>query len=150
GGVLTDDGGRFELPVARRAGTSLTAAARGFVQSRQEIDASRGECDVDFRLRAACRIHGRVTDPDPHPTAGALARPFYTTYPEAAEPGAAATFVLDNLDPGLASHSLFARKDGWVEGKAEVKATGPDTAQDLVLERGVEVRGVVLGPRGRP
>jgi RNA polymerase sigma-70 factor (ECF subfamily) len=150
GGVLTDDGGRFELFVARWAGTSLTAAAHGFVQQRTEIDASRGECEVELRLRAAGRIHGRVIDPEHHPVAGATVRTFYTIYADGAETGADGAFVLDNLDPSLASHSLFARKDGWVEGKAEVKATGPDTAQDLVLERGVEVRGVVLGPRGRP
>jgi RNA polymerase sigma factor (sigma-70 family) len=148
--AATDAEGRFEVQVERSAEATLTASAHGFVQLRQQIDTSRGDCEVALHLRAANRIHGRVFDADHQPVAGATVRTFYTIYADGAETDADGRFVLDNLDPGLTSHSLFARKAGYVEGKAEVQASGPDVEQDLVLGRGVEVRGAVFGPHGRP
>jgi RNA polymerase sigma-70 factor (ECF subfamily) len=150
GGVRTDADGRFEVPVEKTSSVTLYVDAHGFVQLRQNVDVSTGSCDVELHLRAANRIHGRVTDSEQRPIAGATVRTFHTIYAEAAETGADGRFVVDNLDPSLQQHSLFARKDGYVEGKADVKATGADVEQDLVLEQGVEVRGVVVGPQGQP
>jgi hypothetical protein len=150
GGVRTDDAGHFEVHVEKTKEVTLYVDARGFVQLRQNVDVSTGSCDVVLHLRAANRIHGRVTDSDQRPIAGATVRTFHTIYADAAATDADGRFVVDNLDPSLTSHSLFARKEGYVEGKAEVPAGGPDVEQDLVLTAGVEIRGVVVGPQGQP
>ncbi len=151
-GATTDAEGRFEVAVERRPSVRLYAAARGFVELRHDcaIDVENGKGEAELHLRLANRIRGRVTDGDQRPVQGAAVRTFYTIYTDAAETDGDGRFVLDNLDPSLKSHSLFARKEGYVEGKAEVVATGPDVEQDLVLLRGVEVRGIVTGSRGQP
>ncbi|HEX5052750.1 MAG TPA: carboxypeptidase-like regulatory domain-containing protein [Planctomycetota bacterium] len=152
GGVKTDAAGRFEVPVEAKPSVSLYARAPGFVELHQDVavDVRAGTGEAELHLRTANRIHGRVTDSDMRAIAGATVRTFYTIYTDGAQTDADGRYVLDNLDPSLESHSVFARKDGYVEGKAEVKATGPDVEQDLVLGRGVEVRGVVTGPGGQP
>ena len=150
-GARTTADGRFEVFVEAKANVRLYASAPGFVELREDVavDVAKGEGACELRLRVANRIHGRVTDPEQRPIAGATVRTFFTIFTDGASTDADGRFVLDNLDPSLESHSLFARKEGYVEGKAEVKATAPDVEQDLVLGRGVEVRGVVAGAGGK-
>ncbi len=152
GGVVTDAAGRFTVAVERTATVRLHASARGFVQLRQEIqiDVARGEGEAELRLRKANRIHGRVTDTSGQPVAGATVRTFYTIYADAAATDVDGRYVLDNLDPSLQQHSVFARKAGFVEANAEVEATSPDVERNLVLAPGVGIRGSVWSPAGRP
>ncbi|MEQ1631167.1 MAG: carboxypeptidase-like regulatory domain-containing protein [Planctomycetota bacterium] len=151
-GVRTAADGTFEVFVEQKPSVRLYASARGFVELREDVvvDVATAAGTCELRLRTANRIHGRVTDPEQRPVAGATVRTFYTIYTDGSETDADGRFVLDNLDPSLASHSVFARKQGYVEGKAEVQATGPDVEQNLVLGYGVGVRGVVVGPDGKP
>ena len=151
-GVLTDADGRFELAVENRPSVRVAVDAHGFVQLRQEVpvDVAQKAGEVELHLRAANRIHGRVTDEQQRPVQGATVRTFYTLYGDGSLTDADGRFLLDTIDPSLERHSLFARKDGFVEARAEVAATGPDVEQDLVMLRGVEVRGDVRGPQGEP
>lgn len=152
GAPTSDAEGRFAVAVERKAAVRIDVAARGFVTAHHDaaIDVAKGEGETEVRLRAANRIHGRVTDAEQRPLAGATVQTFFTIYEPAVVTDADGRFVLDNLDTSLATHSLFARKTGYVEGKVEVKATKPDVEQDLVLERGVEVRGFVRDAAGKP
>lgn len=142
--------GCFEVAVANEPSVRLTVDAHGFVQLRQEVqvDVEQRRGEAELHLRAANRIHGRVTDGDGRPVAGAMVRTFFTIYGMAATTDADGRYVVDTLDPSLERHSLFARKDGYVEARAEVTATAADVEQDLVLQRGVELRGDVRGPDG--
>ncbi|MEZ5964006.1 MAG: sigma-70 family RNA polymerase sigma factor [Planctomycetota bacterium] len=151
-GVPTGEGGRFELAVPTSPTVGLTVGAHGFVDLRHDvaIDVQRGVGEVDLSLRRANRIHGRITDDDGRPVAGATVRTFYTIYADGAETDDDGRYVLDNLDPSLASHSVFARREGFVEAKAEVQASAADVAQDLVMHRGTAVTGTVFGPSGQP
>jgi len=143
--VPVDGDGRFELR-ATRGDARLVATASGFVTARATVpvDPASGVGEVELRLRAAVRIHGTVRDEHGQPIAGAEVKTFYTIFEPAVRTAADGRFALDNLDPGQQSHSLFARHEGYLEGKAEVVTKGPDTEQDLVLKRGVAVRGVVV------
>ncbi len=151
-GVDCDADGRFEVPVEHKAQVRLYVSAPGFVLLRQEVsvDLDTGVGEAELHLRTANRIHGRVTDDNGAPVAGATVRTFFTIYDTPGTTDADGRFVLDNLDPSLASHDLFARKEGYIEAREQVQAKTPDVEQDLVLRRGVEVRGIVVDTQGRP
>ncbi|MCR9247486.1 MAG: carboxypeptidase-like regulatory domain-containing protein [bacterium] len=151
-GVIVDRDGRFELAVPREAQARICATAAGFVLQRVRvaIDPDTGTGTTEVRMRRANRIRGRVTDPDGRPVAGAMVRTFHTIFTTGCETDADGRFLLDNLDPSLKDHSLFARKQGYVEAKAQVAMSATEAEQDLVLGFGVEVRGTVVGPSGQP
>lgn len=150
--ATTDANGRFDAAVPHKDSVRLYVSAPGFVELRQEvaIDLDTGIGETELRMRLAHRIHGRITDPNGRPIADAVVRTFHTIFTTGSKSDHNGHFVLDNLDPSLASHSLFARKPGYIEAKSEVKIEGSEAEQDLVLTFGVKVQGTVVGPSSQP
>ncbi|MBK9385809.1 MAG: carboxypeptidase regulatory-like domain-containing protein [Planctomycetes bacterium] len=145
--------GRYELRTSSALRELwIDASAPRHASAREIVKPSSpgASIELDFTLATAFQIRGRVRDEAGQPVAGARVTTFFTMS-HAVESDAEGGFELDRLDPKRESHALFARKDGYVEGRAEVKPRGTAVvAQDLVLKRGTRVEGVVVDEQGRP
>ena len=113
------------------------------------IDATTGEGKADWYLRAAHRIHGRVTDSDHRPIAGATVQTSASIYGEDVETDTDGRYLLDTIDPSLGRTCVSARHPNYLTAHAFVATSASDVAQDLVMEHGVEVRGVIVGPQSQ-
>lgn len=145
--------GRYELRTSSALRELwIDASAPRHASAREIVKASGpgASIELDFTLATAFQIRGRVLDEAGQPVAGARVTTFFTLS-HAVESDADGRYELDRLDPKRESHALFARKDGYVEGRAEVKPKGTAAIeQDLVLKRGTCVEGVVVDEQERP
>jgi hypothetical protein len=145
--------GRYELRTSSALREIWIDASAPRHASAREIVKANGpgaSIELDFKLAVAFQIRGRVLDEAGQPVAGARVTTFFTMS-HAVLSDAEGRYELDRLDPKRESHSLFARKDGYVEGRAEVKPRGTaPIEQDLVLKRGTRVEGVVVDEQERP
>ncbi|MBL8896391.1 MAG: carboxypeptidase regulatory-like domain-containing protein [Planctomycetes bacterium] len=145
--------GRYELRTSSALRELWIDASSPLHASAREIVKASGpgaSIELDFTLTMAFQIRGRVLDEAGQPIVGARVTTFFTMS-HVVESDAMGRYELDRLDPKRESHSLFARKDGYVEGRAEVKPRGTAAIeQDLVLKRGTRVEGVVVDARERP
>jgi hypothetical protein len=143
--------GTFRIEVASgHAETSLQAGARGFATMRQTlVVGDQNEATANFRLLPGFHIAGRVTDEADQPIEGAKVATFFTLY-EPVVTDADGHYEITHADAAKDSHSLFARKSGYLEAKTEVKTRATPATHDLVLKRGVRVHGRVFAPNGSP
>ncbi len=143
--------GTFRIEQASGYGTTmLQAGAHGFTTIRQTLAVSdQPELTAHFTLEPGFRIAGRVTDEQDRPIAGASVATFYTLW-EPASTGADGRYEITQADPARDSHSLFARKPGYLEARTEVDGKNPKPTYDLVLRKGARVGGRVFDPKGAP
>lgn len=145
-----DDGTFRTEVVSGRSETSLQAGARGFATMRQTlVVGDQNEITANFRLAPGFHIAGRVTDEAGQPIEGAKVATFFTLY-EPVTTDALGHYEITHADAAQDSHSLFARKSGYVEAKVEIKTGAPAATYDLMLKRGVRVHGRVFAPNNTP
>ena len=150
--ATTGEDGQYLLELSPRGSLGfLYAEAAGHAATRLLFSNEGGASQVrlDFDLRKEFRIRGRVTDVDGQPIEGAKVDTFFNRSDPVAT-DAEGKFVLAGLDPGRVEHMLDARKDGYVRAGVTVRTDGEQAEQDLVLDLGNEVWGVVSGPSGVP
>ncbi|MFN3243242.1 MAG: carboxypeptidase-like regulatory domain-containing protein [Planctomycetota bacterium] len=143
--------GSFSLQVANAYGsTRVEAGAPGHANARQTIVLD-DDTDpvVEFLLQPGFPIRGRVVDESGAGVEGAQVATFFTMY-DPVTSGADGHFELTHADAARGSHSLFARKDGYVEAKEQVDGKQPRGEYVLRLTRGCRVHGRVFGPDGSP
>lgn len=142
--------GSFAFAVANPYGrTRVEAGAPGFATARQTLTLDGDTAEAHFGLAPGFRIRGRVVDEDGAGVEGATVATFFTLY-DPTTSDAAGRFEITHADPARNSHSLFARKDGYVEAKTQVDGKQPDSDYVLELRRGVRVHGRIFDPTGAP
>jgi protocatechuate 3,4-dioxygenase beta subunit len=148
-----DANGRYSLRCGSRGRMRFVLAlADGHEESRQTLSIPEGSSIVraDFRLGRAFQIRGRVVDEDGAPIEGAAVTTFHTER-NVVESAIDGSFLLDHLERDRPDHSLYARKEGWVQDAIEVPTKGSLVEGiELVLRRGTRVDGYVLAPDGSP
>lgn len=171
---ITGDDGRFHMVGLKTGPVPVTARAAGFGIWRGEatIDAATPST-ITVQLQAAATIHGRVTDKDGKPVAGASIR-IYDRAPgtsflaggqidfdeEFGHVGVPSdddgNYRVEGVTPGTAhvfAQEKFDRREGrtlvWAQAELEVTA-GSDTRWDPVLDEGRTISGAVLYRDGFP
>lgn len=148
--ATTDAEGRYQL--MGRAGSSeqyLYAEAEGYAQTRMIVSMADGVAgSADFTLQREFRIRGRVLDENGAPVEGVVVDTF-GPHRNSVQTDAEGAFELCHLELRESAHQLYARKKGYVEAVADVKAANRTSAtQDLELRRGTRLEGRVLGADG--
>jgi len=151
--IPCDEEGRYELRVASSLSrVSLHAGAAGYAALRKTAVAPKpGKTVVlDFRLLPGLTVKGRVVDEAGMPVEGASVLTFFSMRYKTVESDAKGRFVLDYLDRARPSHSLYARKKGYVEARMRVETVVLQESYELVMKRGVRVHGRVTNKNGAP
>ena len=151
--IPCDEEGGYELRVPSSfSRVSLYAGAAGHAALRKTAVAPKpGKTVVlDFRLHPGLTVKGRVVDEAGMPVEGASVRTFFSMRYKTVESDAKGRFVLDYLDRGRPSHSLYARKKGYVEARTRVETVAVQESYELVMKRGVRVHGRVTNKDGAP
>jgi len=155
GGVITDASGHYQVPASSARGeTYLYAQAEGHAQKRAVVSTGNetGEetLHVDLELVRSFAVTGTVLNGSGSPLEGAEVQSFFTHH-NAITTGANGRFVLDHLDPNRKAHTVYARKEGYVQATLRVPSdSAADAEFELVLEEGARVEGLVRGPDGTP
>lgn len=119
------------------------------------VGAEAGQAQpLAITLRRGLTLRGRVHDPAGEAIEGvsvAMARESMSTSYGVEMPTSAAdgTFELDGLSPGEAI-TLMYRKDGYVERSDRLRVTKESEPVDVVLTRGLTVKGRVIDGEGKP
>lgn len=149
-----DARGGYVLPASSYSsdGITVTARAPGFAIQRGtgRVEGPGEEARVDLVLEREFRIVGRVTNEEGVPVPDAVAKTFETSFVNEARTDADGNFRLGGLDRSRPRHSLFVRHRDFVETRIDLSTSGDEVKQDVVLKRGVRVRGRVLDDRGEP
>ncbi len=132
-------------------GSFLRAAAPGYSVFRKIVVPPEpgGEIVIDFKMKPALIVQGIVVDEQDRPIEGARIRTFFTIFYKYVPTDAQGRFELDYLERGRSSHTLFARKEGYLEASTQVQADAPKPSYKLVLKRGVRCEGRITAPSGR-
>jgi RNA polymerase sigma-70 factor (ECF subfamily) len=129
----------------------IRVIASGYAQTSLELgELPPGERSLpDIVLAPELRVRGRVLDQDGNPLAGARVS---ADYPHDRLPAvtsdAGGAFELGGLDHGSEHIAFSAFLEGYLRGHARLDQAGAEP--ELVLARGVRVRGRVLTPERAP
>lgn len=141
--------GNEPFAISLRPGPSrLTATAPGYAPKSLDIQVEEGKTsDVVFRLVRARRVTGRITDDGGLPVEGAYVALAESDEREA-ESDADGAFVLDGVPLGAQTLAVTSKRH--IGTTASVPAGESDERVDVVLRRGVSVRGHVILANGEP
>lgn len=166
--VRTDASGRFEI-IDAPAGQSIGAVAAGFQPSAlvdlDEVDTSGGSATIEVALAAGgAALWGMVRGPSGEPVADALVavgdasgtgwrraggRNTEVWTARTVRTDAKGTYVLDGLKPG--EHPVQVRHADHALWNGSVELVGGRRhALDMMLDKGVIVRGTVTDATGAP
>lgn len=149
--VRTDERGgyRFASPSEARR-VQVRATARGFAQKMLVArDPKAGTTfRLDFSLDAGTELSGLVVDENGDPFADAEVHTsgiFVET-----QTGQDGRYVITGLPTRMDRLTIYAGKKGLLETRTSLELPFVGDVPNLVLKRGVAVRGSVLGPDGSP
>ncbi len=149
--LVCDAEGRFGIDVSTAYQVSLRVGAPGYAVHSRRLDlATTGSSEITITLQPGLAIRGRVVDQQGAPIGGAEVRTLSTIYFAPVLTNQQGEFALAWLKPGRGSHSLFARKDGYVEASQKIHTEKDVADVELVLRRGVRLEGRVAGADGAP
>lgn len=144
------DGGYRLMTSALYGDTSVVAGAPGHVVASRSVSTRgrAGKVAVDFALKPAARLAGRIMNQEGVPVSGALV---YTreTRAAAATTGEDGRFAIPHVDPVLAQHTVQVEHAQYLSLYRRISSGQLEAPCELVLQRGALVRGRVLGPDGR-
>jgi len=152
--VQTAADGTFRLPAGSGRALTVSAVAPGLGRAEVVVAdlAPGGTASVELRLPHAVRLSGFVRDDLGRPIEGAEVLVWQLDAETRTD--AAGRYTLDHLAVEVPDEALTVRAaaPGFVTQLASLTFAGGarEFALDLELPRGVEVRGQVAGPGGRP
>jgi len=160
--VGTDREGRYAMRGYGSPGASdVHCQAPGYVeQIVRNPGTAKDPLTLDFRLERGLAATGRVVDPDAKPVAGLYVRVFATRHDGkeqvhdcvSTRTAADGSFLVTGLRSEL-DHVLVLRGEPWataVYALPAADATGTKLAGELRLAKPNTVRGVLVGPDGKP
>ncbi len=149
--VSTDPRGRYRIAMpSDRRSTQVWANAAGWEQkalTARDLKAG-ATLRLDFSLSAGTVVSGRVIDESGNPVADAMVRSNDVYVETRSDTGG--RYTLTGLPARSERFGVYARKDGFLEAKVSMSLPLEGEAPELVMKRGVAVRGRVLGPDGSP
>lgn len=139
------------LTMATYGDTTITAGAPGHALARQtvKVKGPNARVAMDFELKPAVRLAGRITDTNDAPVAGALVYTFETRA-VAARTDADGHYEIPYLDPSRDRHTVQSEHDDYLTAQRSLTRQQVDAACDLVMQRGARVTGRVFGAGGGP
>ncbi len=152
--VQTAADGTFRLPATSGQALTVSAVAPGLGRAEVVVAglAPGGTASVELRLPYAVRLSGFVRDDLGRPIEGAEVLVWQLDAETRTD--AAGHYTLDHLTCEPPDEALTVRgaAQGFVTQLTSLTLAGSESvfSLDLVLPRGVEVRGQVTGPEGRP
>ncbi|MDX1996601.1 MAG: carboxypeptidase regulatory-like domain-containing protein [Thermoanaerobaculia bacterium] len=151
-GATTDATGAFTLEGLAPGTIQLLATAAGFLEPpAKTIEIVAGEVipEVVFELDRGAVVTGRVTGPDGGPLEDAFVYLRDTTGfgNEFTRTDAEGSYRLSGVPPG--ERRLAAGSQGLIDAIRTITVRPGDNRLDFRLERGLHVRGRVLGPEGQ-
>lgn len=144
--------GQYRIPApAGASSTMLYAFAPGYAQTRKDARGLRKgiETRVDFELESGMVVTGKVRDATGAPVAGVTVTSSRTWRNESIS-AADGSYRLDGVPSKGDWMVIYGRKPTYLEAKATIDEARGDVTRDLVMKRGVAVRGVVVDPAGAP
>jgi len=142
-----DAAGRYRMVTSATYGdTAVVAGAPRHVLARQtvKVKGRNAKVVVDFELKPAVRLAGRITDEGNAPVPTALVYTF-DTHAAAVRTDADGRYELLNIDPARESHTVQVEHDDYLTSQRAVARARLDDACDFVLKRGARVSGRVFG-----
>jgi protocatechuate 3,4-dioxygenase beta subunit len=157
GGAVSDENGRYEVSGLKPGIYTISAVAEGYQTDSREltVDEERTVDGIDFQLKLAEALSGRVVDASGKPVAGALVAVTdagatgFGSNP--VESSAAGQFSIDL--PGDGPVDIYVMAAGFAPTKLGgfVYAAGDAAAAPTItLERGSRLRVLVLNGDGSP
>jgi protocatechuate 3,4-dioxygenase beta subunit len=146
----SDADGLFELDGVEPGTRSIAADHDGHVRSVRDLEVTRGDNRLDFRLEPGLTVSGRVLDEGGAPVSGArvsLESPDERfTFRSGGElTDDAGAFAVEGVAPG--AYTVSAQMEGFAAARQEgVEVAGaPVAGVELHLSRGTTVTGRLLG-----
>ncbi|MEM8714139.1 MAG: carboxypeptidase-like regulatory domain-containing protein, partial [Planctomycetota bacterium] len=154
GKAVSGGDGSFEILVASRAYGDLRAWADGHGQAQLFIEDTEagGGVDVEFRLPPELTIAGTVRDAMGVPVPGADVRVLGDSLGET-KSDSAGRFRLTSLSHQPGKSVTVSAKSPLYRSQShhvDMTASTPRIDLDFELERGLEIRGIVMAPDGAP
>ncbi|QSQ11831.1 carboxypeptidase-like regulatory domain-containing protein [Myxococcus landrumensis] len=154
--VVTDANGRYRVGPLQPARWTFVLQAEGHLDmlEGEVLEVKPGMRPLDFMMKRAASITGRVLDPAGRPVPGLhleLERdtpeePVEYELQEGTFSGRDGRFVLDASEPG--EYRVLIREDHFLPARIAVKA--PSTGVDITLSEGASVEGTLTDARGLP